>query len=352
VTTTPLFPFPSLANVESSSESAVVVLEEIVDEAAADALAIARDRELAELLERARVYVASSKATSTRRAYAIAYRTFALWCEARHLPSLPAAPGTVAIFLATLADAGRAVNTIEKHLAAVAHVHREHGIDWSSSAPAVRETMAGIRRRLAGAVVMKKAPARDEELAALVATLGDDLSALRDRALLTLGWFAASRRSEIVALDVGDVVFEREGLRVNVRRSKGDQQGIGMSKGIPFAGDPLLCPVRALRAWLDAATIAEGAIFRGVDQKGRISEKRLCDRTVARIVQRTAESAGLDPALFAGHSLRAGFITTAAKRGKSLDAIMRQTRQKSVEVVRGYIRHATIFDDNAASGLV
>jgi integrase len=283
---------------------------------------------------------------------AVAYRTFALWCEVRGLPSLPAAPRTVAIFLATLADAGRAVNTIEKHLAAIAHVHRERGIDWSSAAPAVRETMAGIRRRLAGAVVVKKAPARDEELAALVATLGGDLAGLRDRALLTLGWFVACRRSEIVALDVGDVGVEREGLRVNVRRSKGDQRGAGLSKGIPFAGDPLLCPVRALRAWLDATAITEGAIFRAVDQKGRLSEKRLCDRTVARIVQRTAESAGLDPALFAGHSLRAGFIATAAKRGESLDAIMRQTGQKSVDVVRDYIRHATIFDDNAATGLV
>jgi integrase len=212
--------------------------------------------------------------------------------------------------------------------------------------------MAGIRRRLAGAPVAKKAPAKDDELAALVGTLSADLAGLRDRALLTLGWFTACRRSELVALKHEDLEFAPEGLRVFVRRSKSDQEGHGLEKGVVYAGNHALCPVRALKAWLDASGITTGAVFRAIDRHGKMSEKRLSDRSVARIVQRAAERAGLDPKRYGGHSLRAGFVTTAAKKGKSLDAIMRQTGHRSVAVVRGYIRHATVFDDNPSSGLV
>src|SRR6202042_2991166 len=121
----------------------------------------------------------------------------------------------------------------------------------------------------------------------------------------------------------------RDGLIVTLKRSKTDQDGRGVEKGIPYASTPALCPVRALRAWLDAAGIEAGPIFRGVDRHGRVSSERITDRTVARIVQRCALAAGLDPSRFAGHSLRAGFATTAAQKGKSLDAIMRQTGHKS-----------------------
>ena len=152
-------------------------------------------------------------------------------------------------------------------------------------------------------------------------------------------------------LTVADLKKEREGLVVVVRRSKGDQEGRGAEKGIPYASSAALCPVRALEAWLEAANIIEGPIFRGVDRHGRVAGVGLSDRTVARIVQGTAEKAGLDPKAFAGHSLRAGFATTTAKKGKSLDAIMRQTLHKSEDVARGYIRHAKLFDDNVAVGL-
>ena len=191
----------------------------------------------------------------------------------------------------------------------------------------------------------------DQELAALLATLDDGLRGLRDRALLTMGWFGAFRRSELVALDIADVTKEREGLVVAVRRSKRDQEGRGAEKGIPYASNPALCPVRALAAWLEAGRVESGPIFRGVDQVGRVATEALSDRSVARIVQRAAEAAGLDPTTVAGHSLRSGFATTAAKKGKSLDAIMRQTLHKSEQVARGYIRHAKLFDDNAAVGL-
>lgn len=254
------------------------------------------------------------------------------------------------MYLASLAERGRKSSTIERALAGIAWAQRARGCEWSKGHPAITTVMTGIRRRH-GTAPTQKAPVIDEALAALVATLDDDLSGLRDRAVLTLGWFGAFRRSELVALTVADVAHVREGLILAVRRSKGDQEGRGAEKGIPFASNAALCPVRSLAAWLAASGIAEGPIFRPVDQHGHVGAARLSDRSVALIVQRSAQRAGLDPKTVGGHSLRAGFATTAAKKGKSLDAIMRQTLHRSEKVARGYIRHAKLFDDNAAVGL-
>lgn len=306
---------------------------------------------LAPLVERAEHYAADARASSTRRAYAIDFRTFQAWCDEKGLCALPTTPATVAVYLAALADQGRKPSTINKALTSIAHAHRAAGYEWQKAHPAITKVMSGIRRSL-GVAPVQKAPVRDEELERLLLTLRHGASGLRDRALLTLGWFGAFRRSELVSLHVRDVADTREGLIVTLRRSKNDQEGKGFSKGIPYASAPALCPVRALRAWLEFAGITEGALFRAIDAQGRISEEALCDRSVARIVQRSAAAAGLDPATLGGHSLRAGFATTAGKKGKSLDAIMRHTGHKSETVARSYIRHATLFDDNAATGLV
>jgi integrase len=211
--------------------------------------------------------------------------------------------------------------------------------------------MRGIRRSL-GVAPVKKAPVLGTDLLALVSGLGGDLQAVRDRALLTLGWFCAARRSELVALHVADVEFTREGMIVTFRRSKTDQEGRGYSKGVPFAGQPTVCPVRALRTWLDAAKIESGPLFRAVTRRGVLSDTALDDRAIARLIKRLAQHAGLDPETVAGHSLRSGFVTTAAKRGKSTQAIMTQSGHRSETVMRGYIQHATLFDDNAAAGLL
>jgi integrase len=305
-----------------------------------------------QLVESARRYVAQGKAKSTRRAYRSSFAGFDGWCTSRGLCSCPAPPPTVAVYLAALADAGAAVATIEKMLAAIAHEHRSRGFVWPRGEPAVRETMAGIRRTIGTSPTTKKAPVSDDELVRLVATLGEDLAGLRDRALLTLGWSSACRRFELVALDVADVEHKTEGLLVHVRRSKNDQEAKGLDKGVPFASSPALCAVRAVRAWLDAAGIKDGALFRAVDKHGHVAKTRLSDRSVARIVQRAALAAGLDPTRYGGHSLRSGFMTTAAEKGRPLEAIMRQTGHKSERVARGYIQHATVFINNPAKGLV
>ncbi len=249
-----------------------------------------------QLVESARRYVEEGKAKSTRRAYRASFAGFDGWCTSRGLCSCPAPPATVAVYLAALADAGAAVSTIERALAGIAHEHRSRGIVWPRArARHPRDDGRDPPQARDGAGV-KKAPVGDGELAALVATLGEDLVGLRDRALLTLGWSSACRRSELVALDVADVEVQREGLLVHVRRSKGDQEGKGFDKGIPYASAPALCAVRALaRVARAPPAIKEGPIFRGVDRMGT------CRRTASPIAQSRGSSsgapsaAGLDP---------------------------------------------------------
>jgi site-specific recombinase XerD len=305
---------------------------------------------LAKLVDRARGFAADGRAGSTKKAYRANFRSFEAWCSSQGVAAMPARPELVALYATALADVGRRVSTIERAVTAIAQVHRSHGVDWSRSHPALTEVLAGIRRRL-GTAPLQKAPVVDQKLIALLAAAGDGLAGDRDRALLSLGWFGAFRRAELVSLDAGDIVRGDEGLVATLRRSKGDQEGRGAIKGIPFASLPAVCSVRALARWLEASSISERPIFREIDRHGHLQGERLHPSSVARIVKRCAERAGLDPEKFAGHSLRAGFATTAAKRGKSLDAIMRQTLPRSERVARTYIRHAKLFDDNAAGGL-
>jgi integrase len=300
------------------------------------------------LAESAAAYASDSTSKATRKAYRRDAGAFLAWAETRGLD--PSTPSTIGLYLASMADAGRKVSTIERALVSIGAGHRATGHEAPTAHPAVRLVMAGIRRRL-GTAQAKKAAVRADQLGSMMRALPRDVSGTRDRALLLVGFFGALRRSELVALDVRDVRFVAEGAIVTVRRSKTDQEGKGLEKGLPTTSDESLCPVRALRAWLAASGITQGQLFRAVDRHGRISETRLSDRSVARIVQRAADDAGIE-ADFAGHSLRAGFATTAAARGKSLDAIMKQTGHRSERVARGYIRHATLFTDNAASGLV
>jgi len=302
------------------------------------------------LLQEAQAYARASQSSSTRRAYRTSWGQFASWCDGHQLASLPASPETVVLYLTHLIQSGRSVSTLERTLAALAAAHRAAGFSWPKGHPALAMVVTGIRRTH-GKAPKKKTPLEDKALRSLVQLFDDSLRGLRDRALLLVGWFGAFRRSELVALSVGDARFEDEGLRLLVRRSKTDQESKGLEKGLPYTGDPRLCPVRALRRWLEAAKITEGPIFRAISKTGKLSLRALSDRSVARLLQAAAEAAGLDAREFGGHSLRSGFVTTAARRGKSLDAIMRQTGHRSERIARSYIRHATLFVDNAAAGI-
>jgi site-specific recombinase XerD len=176
------------------------------------------------------------------------------------------------------------------------------------------------------------------------------LTGLRDRALLLIGFGGALRRSELVALDVADIEETETGLLVMIRRSKTDPEGQGATIGI--ARGDVAYPVKALRAWLAAAGIEAGPIFRPIDMAGTVRASRLTCRSVANIVKAYAERAGLDPAVFSGHSLRAGFLTSAAGKGASIFKMMDVSRHKSVDTLRGYVRDAELFKDHAGTGLL
>jgi integrase len=286
----------------------------------------------------------SSKAQNTRRAYAADWRSFEAWARGQGFEPLPPSGELVALYVASLSREGLRVSTIERAVSGIASTFRERGFSWT--APVVlTDTVRGLRRVM-GTKKQKKHAATDDVLRKMLGTFEGTVADARDRALLTIGWCGALRRSEIVALDVEDVTFVPEGLVLQLRRSKTDQEGKGTERGLPRAEDPALCPSRSLRTWLDVAGIASGAIFRPVTSEQKVKDTRLSASAVAELVKRAAREAGFDAREFSGHSLRAGFVTTAAKRGRGLDEIMRQTGHRSEHVAREYIRHATLFDRN------
>ncbi|MFH0980439.1 MAG: site-specific integrase [Planctomycetota bacterium] len=302
------------------------------------------------LEDSARSYAEASKSARTLREYRSDWTRFLAWCGTEGLSPLPAEPRTVALFLCARADRGRKVSTIQRNLAAICEAHRLAGFSSPRSDPAVRAVLQGIRRRL-GVAPVQKAPLLVNDLRRAVESLPDSLIGKRDRLLLLLGFAGAFRRSELVSLDVDDIKVTENGVEVRLRRSKTDQEGKGMLKGIPYGSNLVTCPVRAYRAWVEAAAIENGPVFRRLDRHGNLLPGRLSGRGVARVVKRAVSAAGLDPDCFSGHSLRAGLATSAARAGKTDRVIMRQTGHRSRATLDRYVREADLFRENAASGI-
>lgn len=302
---------------------------------------------LARVEDRAHEYVQASKSANTRRAYRTDWADFTRWCDEHALPGLPATPETIALYLTYLAEIGRKPSTLARRLAAIAQAHQLAGHASPTRDPLVRSVAAGIRR-LHGTAPASKTPTLTADIRAMVEALPDSPLGTRDRALLLLGFAGGFRRSELVALDVDDLQDTEEGLVVTIRRSKTDQEGVGRTIGIPYGSNPITCPVRAVRAWLAVLGSNEGPLFRPLTRHGRLADRRLSDRAVARVVQRSAAAAGLDPAKYAGHSLRSGLATSAAMAGVSERVIMAQTGHRSLMTLRRYIQVGSRFRENAA----
>ncbi|KQQ39148.1 integrase [Methylobacterium sp. Leaf125] len=301
-------------------------------------------------------YQRASKAASTVKAYRKDWALFGAWCQRHGFQPQPATPEAVAAFLVSEADAGRAASTIGRRCAAIRYAHKLAGEPDPTNNEGVHATIKGIRRTI-GTAPNQKAAATAEVLAAMLMRTPDTLTGKRDRALLALGFAGAFRRSELVALDVADLREDRDGLRVMVRRSKTDQEGRGTEKAIPHGR--FIRPVALVREWLDAAAISEGPVFRPVSRSGRVREAaksalppRLTTQAVADIIKGYAKAAGLDASTFGAHSLRAGYITTAAERGADLARIMDQSGHRDPKTVVGYIRRANAFKDHSGSGFL
>ena len=302
---------------------------------------------LTDALSSAAGYALNEKADATRRAYRSDLRHFAAWCETVRAAALPAQPATVAGYLASMADSGLKASSIMRRAAAIAYAHKLGGFE-----PPINENveaiMRGIRRKL-GTARKGKAPATAAIVAKLTRKLPDTLAGKRDRALILIGFAAALRRSELVALNVADVERNDSGVFLHIRRSKTDQEGAGALIAVPDGRK--LKPVEALDAWLTAAGIRDGALFRSIDRGGGLGE-RLTGQSVALIVKRWAKAARVDPTLFSGHSLRSGFVTSALEDGADVFKVMDVNRHRAVATLREYDRRAKAFKDHAGKGFL
>ncbi len=299
--------------------------------------------------ERADDYAAAARSPNTLRAYRFDLQDFVRYCRRRGDSALPATAATVAAYLAHLADLGRKVSTLERRLAAISQAHQHAGHPSPTREAHVRTVLKGIRRTH-GTAPDVKAPILVEDLRAMIAALPDHPRSVRDRALLLLGFAGGFRRSELTGMSRADIEFSRDGVIVTLRRSKTDQEGQGRRVAIPYGSSPQTCPVRALQDWLATAKINNGLVFRAVTRSGFVQQP-MTAQAVALIVKKAAKQAGLDPGRFAGHSLRAGLCTAAARAGVSERAIMNQTGHRSGATLRRYIREGNLFTDNAAARL-
>jgi site-specific recombinase XerD len=278
----------------------------------------------------------NSKSSSTRKAYADDWKQFSEWCHQSGVDPLPASPLVVGAYLSTLATANKSVSTIGRRLAAIREYHRAAGMPVPKS-DELSATLSGIRRTLGTAPTRQKAPATADVLVTALSAIGDrTIKDVRDRAILALGFAAALRRSELVALDASDIEFVPEGMRVRVRRSKTDQAGAGAEIAVPL-GNRLL-PAAAVRKWLQVSGVTSGPLFRRITRGGQVTSNRLGARNVATIVKQCLSRLGLDKAMYSGHSLRSGFVTTACAHNVNLFRIADVTRHKQLATLKLYDR--------------
>lgn len=290
-----------------------------------------------------KVYLQAALADNTKRAYQDDLAHFQKWGG-----TVPTCPEHVALYLANFADK-LAAATLSRRLVAIGKAHNTQGFTNPCTSAVVKDTLRGIRRTH-GSAQKQATPAIKEDLIEMIAGLSG-LKGIRDRALLLIGFAGAFRRSELAGLNIEDLEFNSQGVIVYLRRSKTDQEGVGRKVGIPHARGSI-CPVAALRTWLEIATIDSGRIFRSISRHSQIVGETLSPHAVSLVVKERARAAGLDPAKYSGHSLRAGLITSAAKAGVSSWKIRQQTGHKSDAMLIRYIRDSQIFVDNAAGAVL
>jgi len=323
--------------------------------------------DLADALEANRI------AESTKKMYRSHLGRFTAWCRAHGFQALPAPPRAVRLFLADLAAQGKAMSTIQGHLSAIAMLHEAKGHVSPRDTPEVRGLLRGLKRTI-GKPPVKKAHLTLAQVQELSRWFGDPSSytrgmpkdapwlpllALRNRALFLVGFLGAFRRSELVGIDVEHLSWDRRGLEILIPRSKRDQEGHGARTPLRYAANRDLCATSAVLYWLQRSRLTSGPLFPAFDHEGNLGG-RLHPRNVAKLVKRGVKHLGLDPKLYAGHSLRAGLVTEAARHGASPWEIMKRTHHKRVDTVDEYVRRGNLLEadsvtrmlDQGAEGMV
>tara|TARA_B100000965_G_scaffold387565_1_gene391102 strand:- start:1621 stop:2526 length:906 start_codon:yes stop_codon:yes gene_type:complete len=275
----------------------------------------------------------NSKSHNTLRAYQADFKDFSLFCGKNSFSSLPTEPKIIALYITHLSKSSK-FSTLKRRIASISVIHKLKGHYLDTKHPIIMENLHGIKRSI-GSRQKSKKPILINDLKLIIQAI--DKEKIRDKALILLGFAGGFRRSELVSIYHEDLEFVPEGLKILIRRSKTDQSGEGIIKAIPYFDNQKFCPVITLKNYINSKFVdnAEGKIF------------KISDKSVALIIKKYAEKAGLDSSRYAGHSLRSGFATTAAEFGAEERNIMAMTGHKTTQMVRRYIQEANLFKNNA-----
>ncbi|SPJ31784.1 unnamed protein product [Candidatus Protochlamydia amoebophila UWE25] len=308
--------------------------------------------EYLDLVKTAKEYATFARSFNTNKSYRSDWDDFVFWCQEKNLRPLPALPQTIVVYLISRADnawinqKGKLqkplkISSLSRRLTSISQAHKLAKQPFDKNCPEIQEVWKGIKNKL-GSAQIRKDPILLDDLRKMIESINNDnskansLSGMRDKALLLLGFVGAFRRSELVSLTIDDIKFVREGLQITLRKSKTDQEGKERIIAIPYGSNILTCPVRTLNDWLDCSKISEGLLFRPINRHGQIMDKALTSKSVALIIKRNKHLENQKNS-FSGHSLRAGFATTAAIFGVPEHLIMKQTGHKSFDTIRRYI---------------
>ena len=278
----------------------------------------------------------SSKAFNTLRAYKADYKDFTLFCIKHGFKSMPTEPKILSLYLTHLSQTSK-FSTLKRRLASISVIHKISGHYIDTKHPMITENLMGIKR-VKGSYQKAKKPLLINDLKSIVNVIDKDKNEKRkakNRALILIGFAGGFRRSELVAILYEDIDFVSEGVKIFVKRSKTDQSGEGMTKGIPYFSNQKYCPVISLKNWLEKSEVKSGKIF------------DMSDKSVALTVKKYTAIAGLDSNKYSGHSLRSGFATSTAELGAEERSIMAMTGHKTTQMVRRYIQEANLFKNNA-----
>jgi len=278
----------------------------------------------------------TSKSINTLRAYKADYKDFARFCIKHGFKSMPTEPKILTLYLTHLSQTSK-FSTLKRRLASISVIHKISGHYIDTKHPMITENLMGIKR-IKGSYQKAKKPILVNDLKLILNVIDKDKNEKRkvkNKALILVGFAGGFRRSELVAILFEDIDFVPEGVKIFIKRSKTDQSGEGMTKGIPYFLNSDYCPVITLRNWLEKSKIKSGKIF------------DMSDKSVALTIKKYTAIAGLDSKKYSGHSLRSGFATSAAELGAEERSIMAMTGHKTTQMVRRYIQEANLFKNNA-----
>ena len=292
-----------------------------------------------------------SKAKNTLRAYKSDFKDFGAFCAKHGFVSMPTDPKIVSLYITHLSK-NLKISTLRRRLVSISMIHKLKGHYLDTKHPLIIENLMGIKRTK-GSIQIGKKPLLIRHLKEIINVINDqnfdEIKKARDRAIVLIGFGGGFRRSELVYLDYENLEFVPEGLKIIVTRSKTDQFGEGMTKGLPYFSNEDYCPVINLKKWIKLSKIKNGPIFRRFAKGCTVTKNRLTDQTVVLLIKNYLKLAGIDNSDFSGHSLRSGFATVAAESGADERSIMAMTGHKTTQMVRRYIKDANIFKNNALS---